>query len=93
MDDLIRLRAVVSGYVQGVGFRDWVRRRARSLELAGSATNLPDGRVEVIAVGPRAACEQLLDLLRGGDTPGRVRDVVEAWEPSDGAPVAGFSVR
>ncbi len=74
-----RLEALVSGQVQGVGFRDWVRRRARRLELTGSAANLPDGRVEVIAQGERAACEALLEALRGGRTPGSVHDVAVAW--------------
>ena len=83
-----QLTALVSGQVQGVGFRDWVRREAGSRQLAGSARNLADGRVEVIAVGPRAACE---DLLRrcGPARPGTVNDVAEAWaEPT--TDVTGF---
>jgi acylphosphatase len=65
--------------VQGVGFRWWVRSRALELGLAGSAGNLADGRVEVIAEGPREACDALLALLRGGTTPGMVAGVVERW--------------
>ena len=60
-----RLHAVVRGHVQGVGFRYWVRGAAGDLGLRGTATNLPDGRVEVIAEGPRAACEQF--ALKGED--------------------------
>jgi acylphosphatase len=86
----VRLEAYVRGRVQGVGFRDWVRRAARPLQLAGSARNLPDGRVEVIAQGSREACEQLLAALRGGDPPGRVDDVQVGWaDPRDG--VTGFA--
>lgn len=59
-----RLTAWVAGRVQGVGFRWWTRSRALELGLAGTATNLPDGRVEVVAEGPRSACEALLELLR-----------------------------
>ncbi|WP_242901382.1 acylphosphatase [Actinomadura terrae] len=59
----VRLTAWVRGRVQGVGFRWWVRARALELGLAGSATNLRDGRVEVVAEGPRQACQRLLDLL------------------------------
>jgi len=87
--DQVRLRALVTGDVQGVGFRDWVRRQARSLGLAGSASNRPDGGVEVIAEGPREACATLLDALRGS-TPGSVASVDESWSEVRGEP--GFRV-
>ncbi len=74
-----RLSALVSGRVQGVGFRAWARDEMRALGLTGSATNLPDGRVEVVAEGPRAAGEKLLAAMRGADPPGRVADVVPTW--------------
>lgn len=92
MDEQVRLTAWVRGHVQGVGFRWWVRSRALELGLAGSASNLADGRVEVIAEGPREACDRLLGLLRGGGTPGRVTGVVERWtEPRGG--LRGFVER
>lgn len=75
----VRVTAWVRGRVQGVGFRWWVRARALELGLVGSATNLEDGRVEVVAEGSRAACERLLDRLRGPGTPGRVTGVAERW--------------
>ena len=70
------MRALVSGRVQGVGFRWWTRARALELGLVGHAKNLDDGRVEVDAEGPRAAVDALVAALRSGDTPGRVDDVV-----------------
>jgi acylphosphatase len=76
-----RLTAFVSGHVQGVGFRDWVRRQAQRLGVTASATNLSDGRVEVIAEGPREAVESLLETLRNDGGPGAVTDVSESWEP------------
>lgn len=85
-----RLSARVHGHVQGVGFRMWVRARANALGLAGSAANLADGSVEVIAEGPRDACEQLLALLRGPGTPGRVRDVTARWSAPSGR-LSGFA--
>lgn len=75
----VRLTAFVSGRVQGVGFRWWTRARALELGLTGSATNLTDGRVQVVAEGSRDGCEQLLVLLRGGTAPGRVGFVAEQW--------------
>ncbi len=50
---VVRLTAWVRGRVQGVGFRWWTRARALELGLAGWALNLSDGRVEVVAEGPR----------------------------------------
>ena len=67
------------GFVQGVGFRWWTRSKALELGLVGSARNLTDGRVAVVAEGDRAACEALLAALRGGHAPGAVRQVVEQW--------------
>jgi acylphosphatase len=75
----VRLTAWVHGKVQGVGFRWWTRCRALELGLTGYAANQPDGRVLVVAQGPREACEKLLQLLDGGDTPGRVDKVVADW--------------
>lgn len=86
-----RLTALVTGRVQGVGFRWWTRARALELGLAGTATNLDDGRVEVVAEGPRESCEALLDLLRGPSAPGRVSFVAERWGEPRG--VTGFLER
>ena len=83
-DGPARLTALVSGRVQGVGFRWWTVRQAVALGLTGRATNLDDGRVEVIAEGPVAACRDLLDRLRGPGTPGYVRGVVEHWSSAQG---------
>ena len=78
-DGTVRLTAWVRGHVQGVGFRWWTRSRALELGLTGYAANQADGRVLVVAQGPRDACEKLLQLLDGGDTPGRVDKVVADW--------------
>ncbi|MGY6650909.1 acylphosphatase [Amycolatopsis sp. TRM77291] len=88
----IRLTAWVHGRVQGVGFRWWTRSRALELGLAGSAANLADGRVEVIAEGVREHCERLLAALRSGESPGSVDHVVERWSPAKGG-LRGFVER
>jgi acylphosphatase len=75
----VRLTALVSGWVQGVRFRAWAREEMSALGLAGSARNLPDGQVEVVAQGPREACERLLAALRGSAPPGRVTEVTSSW--------------
>ena len=86
----VRLTAFVKGHVQGVGFRWWTRARALELGLVGTATNLDDGRVEVVAEGPEQACRQLLALLPQG--PGRVAFVADRWGPVR-RDMAGFTER
>ncbi len=90
--DPVRLTARVRGRVQGVGFRWWTRSRALELGLTGTATNLDDGRVEVVAEGPRSACESLLEVLRGPGTPGRVQAVAPRWSAAQGH-LVGFVER
>lgn len=80
--DEVRLTALVKGRVQGVGFRWWTRARALELGLSGHASNLVDGRVEVVAEGPEASCRALLALLDEG--PGRVDFVAEQWSGARG---------
>lgn len=80
-DQVVRLTAFVHGRVQGVGFRWFTRAKALELGLAGRATNLPDGRVEVVAEGRQPQVNGLLEWLRHGSTPGRVDAVVERWGP------------
>ena len=86
----VRLTAYVDGRVQGVGFRYWVRTKAIALGLTGSAANLDDGQVEVIAEGPAGAVRALLAELTGGQTPGRVTRVSATLGPP-ARPVRGFT--
>ena len=92
VNDDVRLVAWVHGRVQGVGFRWWTRARALELGLTGFAANTADGRVHVVARGPREACQRLLDQLQTGATPGHVDAVVHDWA-SPGDPIDGFTER
>jgi len=76
--------ALVSGSVQGVGYRWFVRSQARAAGLAGSATNLSDGRVEVVLEGPDAAVDAVLADLQGPRAPGAVTRVDVRDEPVEG---------
>ncbi|MGW1074607.1 acylphosphatase [Streptomyces sp. NPDC002537] len=93
MNENVRLTAWVRGHVQGVGFRWFTRENAMRIGgLAGFASNLADGRVQVVAEGARHECEQLLEWLRDGDTPGRVDGVTEIWDVPRGG-YDGFGIR
>lgn len=78
--------------MQGVGFRGWVRSRALEHGLVGWASNLDDGRVEVVAEGPRSACEALLEQLRGDAGAGEVTGVDERFDEAQGG-IDGFVER
>ncbi|MGB7983106.1 MAG: acylphosphatase [Candidatus Nanopelagicales bacterium] len=87
--DTVRLTATVSGYVQGVGFRFSTRAVALAHQLVGMAENRPDDTVLVVAEGPRADCEALLDWLQGDRQdamrrPGRVDFVDARFSPAEG---------
>jgi acylphosphatase len=84
----------VAGYVQGVGFRWFVARHARSLGLSGYARNLEDGRVEVLATGDEPALARLEELLRSGPANARVTGVECADQINDPrVPTRSFDIR
>jgi len=89
-----RVRVLVSGRVQGVGFRAATRREATRLGLSGWVRNLPDGRVEAEFEGAASAVERAIAWCASGP-PGAE---VEACERSDAPPagkaaVPGFAIR
>ena len=84
-------RAVVRGRVQGVGFRDFVARRANFLRLDGYVRNLSDGTVEVYAEGPRPDLEQLLQYLEDGPRGADVHSLSSDWLAAGGS-YAGFGI-
>jgi acylphosphatase len=83
---------LVEGHVQGVGYREYARRRAALLGLAGWVMNLRDGRVRVRAEGPRAVIDELVRALEKGPPLSRVERVDVRWLPPTGR-FAGFDVR
>jgi acylphosphatase len=70
-------RLLLTGRVQGVGFRYFTRKAAQELGVVGTVANLPDGRVEIEAAGDPAAVEELARRVRQGPRFAEVREVVE----------------
>jgi acylphosphatase len=85
-----RVVALVDGQVQGVGYRWFVRKAATARGVNGSATNLPDGRVEVVLEGPPDDVAVVLAELSGPRAPGAVTRVDRRADPVTG--VRGFTV-
>lgn len=81
-------RYIVSGRVQGVWFRASTREQAERLNINGRASNLPDGRVEVLACGGKAALDELATWLRHG--PDRARVDKLTCETVEESPPPGF---
>ena len=87
------VRYFISGHVQGVGFRWFAARHARSLGLIGYARNLPDGRVEVVVSGPEEALPALERLLRAGPANAQVAEVERSSEPAALPAGKSFDIR
>ena len=88
---MIRRRVIVSGLVQGVGFRYAVARAATSRGIAGWVRNRPDGAVEALFEGDLDAVESLERLCREGPRGAVVSDVEVEVETPEG--LSGFEVR
>ena len=80
-------RFVVRGRVQGVGFRWFVEREAKTLGIAGWVRNNPDSSVVVLAMGTRDQLASLRSRLRQGPRAARVDNV----EESEAKPVSGMT--
>ena len=85
-------RFFIGGKVQGVWFRAATREQAVALGLRGFACNLPDGRVEVLAIGSADAVEQLAAWLHYGPPQARV-DELERVAAEDDAAIRDFEIR
>lgn len=85
-----RVVALVSGHVQGVNYRNYARGKARELGIQGSAENLLDGRVEVVAEGEAEDLAAFLEFLRRGPRLARVIDLEVSYSEPTG--LDGFSI-
>lgn len=91
-NDLARIHAIISGRVQGVFYRASTRDKAASLGLKGWVRNLPDGRVELVAEGPKSQLEELLKWCWQGPPAAKVTDIEVKYEEPTGE-FDDFSVR
>ncbi len=73
--DSVTLHLLISGRVQGVGYRAWVLRTARKAGLMGWVRNLTDGRVEAVACGPKSAIDHFVGACHAGPLLARVTAV------------------
>lgn len=80
----VRAHLFYGGRVQGVGFRYTAERLALDLKLTGWVRNTPDGRVEIVCEGPKAAIEKLIEQIRSGPLGPHIRKTQCDWLPPTG---------
>ena len=90
--ELRRIHVLVTGRVQGVGYRAYVQANAQQLGVLGWVRNLPAGTVELVAQGPEAALTELEDTLWAGPPLSKVSDLRIEPQPPE-SDLKGFSVR
>lgn len=89
---MVRAHLVISGVVQGVGYRWSCHREAASRNLRGWVRNLPDGRVEAVLEGPKEEVEGMIAWCYRGPSEARVSDIDVRYEPvQDG--LQDFNIR
>lgn len=82
---MIQAHVFISGTVQGVGFRYFIRRNARKLSITGWVRNLPDGRVEAVFQGKKESSNELIAMCRKGPFLAEIKSVDVTLEAQEKA--------
>ena len=93
MPDPASRRWLVSGRVQGVGYRWYVHSRASRMNLAGWVRNLDDGSVEVVAAGLEATLASLDEIIRAGPPGAHVTAVTTSDVPHEAVDTKSFIIK
>lgn len=89
---MIRARIVISGFVQGVGFRYFLKQKADELGIVGWVRNTDEGAVEAVLEGDEANVNTIVDACREGPPPASVKNVMVA-ETKQKEELKGFEIR
>lgn len=73
-------RVLISGFVQGVGYRRFVKHNANKLGINGWVKNLPDNRVEALLSGPKILVEKMISICEKGPFLSEIKDVRVSYE-------------
>jgi acylphosphatase len=74
---------IVSGFVQGVGYRQFVKKVAQKDSLKGWVKNISGGRVEIGLIGPKEKIEKALSLFKKGPFLSEIKDMKVEWEDKE----------
>ncbi len=83
---------IVSGYVQGVWYRKFVKTNAKDLGLSGWVRNLPNNNVEALIQGPKEEIIKLIELCREGPQFAEVKDIQVGWGEAENK-IEEFTIR
>lgn len=83
----------ISGFVQGVGFRQFIKYNAKKLNINGWIKNLPDGRVEAVFDGEEDNLKKLVEICQKGTFLSKVKNVEVDWNSQDIVDTIGFEIR
>lgn len=89
---MIQLQIIVSGEVQGVGYRYYTQMKAVQFGITGWVRNLYEGGVEILASGPRADLEKFIDEIRRGN-PFSTVDHIEVNETAKTETFKSFAIK
>ena len=84
VQEICRVKVIVNGQVQGVGFRAFTRTRATQLGLTGWVRNMVDGRVEAEVEGARTAVEHFIQGVQQGPMLSSVTNIEVTWLEAHG---------
>jgi len=87
-----RAHIYIDGKVQGVGFRNYIQRKAQTLDVTGWVKNLEDGRVEAVFEGEEMDVDQMIEACFEGPPAANVVDIEENWEKASGD-IYGFDIK
>ncbi len=76
----MQARVLISGFVQGIGFRHFIKSKAQELRLKGFVGNLPDGKVEAVFQGSKENIQKIISFCRKGPFLSNVENMEVKWE-------------
>lgn len=88
----MRVRVFISGFVQGVGFRYFLKRNAKRLGLKGFARNTVDRRVEAVFEGEKENLDEIIKICKKGAFLSEVENVEVKWESSQKDTPSSFEI-
>lgn len=83
----------IAGFVQGVGFRQFVKHSAKQNGITGWVRNVPDGRVEALFQGQKKKIKEIILICKKGPMLSEVEDVVVEWDAKASEEFVDFSIR
>jgi acylphosphatase len=88
----MQVHVVISGHVQGVGFRQFLKSNAKKLGVLGWVKNTEDGKVEAVFSADKETLEKMIVVCRRGPFMAEVKDIQVRWEEGEVFPLTDFAI-